>query len=178
MADVDDEVDFLDEDDPILEEFHKHVAEYESREAGSLFDLLPKSGVSLPAPDEMEEAQLFAKLWDVIHALAVYRVFLHNTDHLSDRELYTYLWEDQLREPMVLLPENSSYSCHIDVIGSGSEEHTNLWLKYYADKVERQRWLEEWPEWPQDPLPEPEKPLYDRDRRLPRSEVRDGDEIM
>lgn len=47
--------------------------------------------------------------------------------------------------------------------------------KYYADEVERHRWLEEWPE---DPLPEPEKPLYDRDRRLPHSEMRDGDEVM
>ena len=169
-ADVD-----LDKDDPLLEQFHRHIAEYEAREPGSLFELLPGSGVSLPAPDELDDAQLSAKLWDVIHALAVYRVFLHHTDHLSDRELYTYLWEDQLREPMVLMPENSNYSCHIDVIGSGSEEHMNLWLKYYADEVERQRWLEEWPE---DPLPEPEKPLYDRDRRLPHSEMRDGDEVM
>ena len=175
MTDIDDEDDFLDDEDPLLEEFHKHVAEYESREAGLLFDLLPKSGVSLPAPDELDNTQLSDKLWDVIHALAVYRVFLHNTDHLSDRELYTYLWEDQLREPMVLMPENSAYSCHIDTLGSGSEEHMTLWLKYYANEVERQRWLEDWP---QDPLPEPAKPLYDRDRRLPASEVRDSDEIM
>lgn len=134
-----------------------------------------RSLASLFPPDELDDTQLSAKLWDVIHALAVHRVFLHNTDHLSDRELYAYLWEDELREPMVLMPENSAYSCHIDILGSGSEEHMTLWLKYYANEVERQRWLEEWP---QDPLPEPAKPLYDRDRRLPTSEVRDSDEIM
>lgn len=171
MSAVDDD----DEDDSVVEQFHRYVAEYEAREPGSLFDLLPSSGVSLPAPDELDDGQLSAKLWEVIHALAVYRVFLHNTDHLSDRELYTYLWEDQLREPMVLMPENPAYSCHIDILGSGSEEDMTLWLKYYANEVERQRWLEEWPK---DPLPEPEKPLYDRDRRLPHSEMRDGDEVM
>lgn len=176
MPDVDDDNDdFDDEDDPLIEQFHRQVAEYESREPGSLFHLLPKSGVSLPASDELDDDQLSVKLWEVIHALAVYRVFLHNTDHLSDRELYAFLWEDQLREPMVLMPENSAYSCHIDVLGSGSEEDMNLWLKYYADEMERHQWLEQWPD---DPLPEPEKPLYDRDHRLPHSEIRDGDEIM
>lgn len=169
----DDDVD--DEDDPLLKQFHKYVSEFESREDSLLFDLMPKAGVSLPAPGELDEAQLSTKLWEVIHSLAVYRVFLHNTDHLSDRDLYTYLWEDQLREPMTLMPENSDFSCHIDVLGSGREEDMKLRLKYYADDLERQQWLEDWP---QDPLPESEKPPYDRDRRLPRSEMRDGDEIM
>jgi hypothetical protein len=175
VSDVDGEDEFDDEEDPPLEQFHRSVAEYESRELGSLFDLLPKSGVSLPEPDELDDGQLTAKLWKVIYALAVYRVFLHQTDHLSDRELYTFLWKDQLQVPMVLMPENSDFSCHIDVLGSGSEEDTDLWLKYYADEVERQRWLEEWP---QDPLPEPTKPLYSRAGRLPHSDTRDGNEIM
>jgi|SRR6185369_4822197 len=143
---------------------------FDAAEPITLFVALPESGVALPSPDELDDAQLTEKLWQVINALSLFGTFLHSTDHLSDRELYALLWSDLLREPAVLLPENPSYSYHIDIIGSGSEEDNNLRLKYYADEMERQQWLEEWPE---DGLPEHEDPPYDRDRRLPQSEFRD-----
>lgn len=105
--------------------FLKNVAAYEEREPSTLFDLLPQSGITLPAPEELIEEDLGRKLWDVIHGLAQLGTFLHNTDHLSDRELYIYLWSDALREPAVLMPENPSFSYHIDLVGSGSEEDIN-----------------------------------------------------
>jgi hypothetical protein len=143
---------------------------FDAAEPITLFVALPESGVDLPAPETLNDAQITEKLWQVIHALTLFGTFLHNTNHLSDRELYALLWSDLLREPAVLLPENPSYSYHIDIIGSGSEEDNNLRLKYYADEMERQQWLEEWPE---DGLPEREDLPYDRDRRLPQSEFRD-----
>jgi hypothetical protein len=157
------------EDDDLHDQFLKYVAAYEEREPSALFDLLPQSGISLPTPDELIDEEIGRKLWEVIYGLAQFGTFLHNTDHLSDRELYSYLWSDALREPAVLMPENPAYSCHLDPIGSGSEEDMHLYLKYYASNRERRQWLKDWPT---DPMPDREKPPYDRDRRLPRAEGR------
>ena len=155
--------------------FLKHVAAYEEREESTLFDLLPQSGIPLPSPDELGDEEIGRKLWDVIHGLAQFGTFLHNTDHLSDRDLYIYLWSDALREPAVLMPENSSYAYHIDLVGSGSEEDMHLNLKYYASNEERRQWLKDWPT---DTIPDREKPPYDRDRRLPLAEARQDPPIV
>ena len=101
--------------------------------------------------------------------------FLENTDHLSDRELYTELWKEILPEPTVLMPENPAYAQHIDMVGSGSEEHTHLYMKYYADERARRSWLKDYPD---DQLPDPEKPPYDRDRFLPQREFRGEEPVM
>jgi hypothetical protein len=158
-------------DDPedLHDLFLKNVAAYEEREPGCLFDLLPESGIPLPPPEELGDEDIGRKLWDVIHGLAQFGTFLHNTNHLSDRELYIYLWSDALREEAVLMPEDPSYAYHIDLVGSGSEEDIHLYLKYYASNKERREWLKDWPT---DPLPDRETPLYDRDRRLPTAEAR------
>jgi hypothetical protein len=80
-----------------------------------------------------------------------------------------------LREEIVLMPEITAYAYHFDLVGSGSEEDTRLYLKYYADEEDRRRWLERWPS---DRVPEHEDPPYDRDRRLPQSEDRTDGPIM
>ena len=165
------------EDDPddLHATFLKYVAAYEETEPRSLIEVLSEAGVALPPPDELDDSQVRATLWDVINALALLGAFLQQTDHLSDRELYAELWSDVLRESTVLMPDNPAFAYHIDMVGSGSEEHMFLYLKYYADERARRSWLEDWPE---DPLPEPEKPPYDRDRLLPRAESRRNTPMM
>jgi hypothetical protein len=160
-----------DDPDDLEDEFLDRVAEFEAAEARALLDVLSEGGISLPAPDAMDDAQLTGKLWEMIHGLALVGAYLENTNHLSDRELYAELWGDLLREPVNLLPDNVDYAWHIDMIGSGSEEHIHLHMKYYASEKERQDWLEEWPD---DVLPDREAPPYDRDRRLPQPESRSG----
>jgi hypothetical protein len=162
------------EDDPkdLKEAFLDSIAAYESREPQPLLDVLVESGVTLPAPEELDDSQIGAKLWELIHGLSLAGTFLHNTDHLSDRELYTELWNEGLREPTVLMPEDTSFAWHIDMVGSGSPEHMNLYLKYYADERERRRWRKDWPN---DEIPDHEEPPYDRDRRLPKREFRTDD---
>ena len=157
------------DDSEVKDEFWDDVAAFEQREHQSLFDVLTESGISLPAPDEMDDPQLTEKLWDVVHALSQVGTFLHSTNHLSDRQLYTDLWADLFHEPVVLIPDNPDYAYHLDMIGSGSEEHIALYLKYYADEEERQRWRAEWPS---EDIPEHEDPPYDRDRLLPQAEDR------
>lgn len=165
------------EDDPddLEATFLKYIAAYEQVEPRSLFVVLSEAGVALPPLDELDESQVSAKLRDVINALALLGTFLHHTDHLSDRQLYEELWSEILHEPTVLMPDNPDFACHIDMVGSGSEEHILLYLKYYADEEARRNWQEDWPE---DPLPEHEDPPYNRDCLLPQAEFRKDTSVM
>ena len=160
------ELDGLDECTAETEEsFWKYVVEYEEAPWTTHFHQLEMAGVSLPSPDSLNDQELTAKLWELIHALALLRVFIEQTDHLSDRELYRHLWSDSLREETKALPPDASSAWHIQMLGSGSEEDNQLYLKYYADDAWRQDWHENFPD---DPIPPHENPAYDRDRLLPR----------
>jgi hypothetical protein len=150
--------------DDVTEKFLEYVLAFEDREQRPLFDALIESGVGLPAPDQIGDAQLSSKLWEVIHAMSLFGHYLYNTNHLSDRELYERLWTDTLPEPTTLIPENPNFACHIDLVGTGSMNDVQLYLKYYADEEERQRWATDWPD---DTIPPHENPPYDRDRHLP-----------
>jgi hypothetical protein len=147
------------------EAFWKHVVEYEEAPWTTNFQQLESAGVSLPPPDALTDQELTAKLWEVIHKLALLRVFVEQTDHLSDRELYTFLWTESLREETKALPPEANGACHIQPLGGCSEEDIQLHLKYYADDAFRQFWQKDFPD---DPIPPHEDPPYDRDRLLPK----------
>jgi len=148
----------------VAEKFLAHVLAFESADPVRLFEVLRDSGVALPAPDDLDDAAIVEHLARVIEGLALLNVFLHSTNHLSDRELYTHLWSTALREPTVLLPQVPEFSHHIDLAGSGSPEDIQTYLRYYADDETRQRWRDEWPS---DPMPPHQDPPHDRDRHLP-----------
>jgi hypothetical protein len=149
----------------IEEQFLKNVLAYETAQYKPLFDTLVESGISLPRPDELDDAQLREKLWEIIRALELLRVYLDHTDHLTDRELYSDLWMELLREPVAIFPGDAASEHHLDIVGSGSEEDINLWLKYYAEDQTRKSWAEEWGS---AKVPTHEQPPYDRDRLLPK----------
>jgi len=92
-------------------------------------------------------------------------VFIEQTDHLSDRELYTHLWTNSLREETKAMPMVAGSAWHIELLGGYSEEDMQLFLKYYADDDFRRQWHKDWPK---DPIPPHEDPPYDRDRLLPK----------
>jgi hypothetical protein len=148
----------------LKEQFWEHVVAFEEAEWVTSFKLLEQGGMELPAPDELDDSQLTAKLWEVIRGMAMLRMFLYNTDHLSDRELYEELWHEILREENPDMPVNENSACHIDLVGSGSEEDNELYLRYYADEEDRKLWANDWPD---DAMPKHETPPYDRDRHLP-----------
>jgi hypothetical protein len=148
------------------EEFLRHVLEYETAEPISLFRLLENAGLEVPAPDQLDGTTLTAKLQEVIQRMATLGAYLLHTNHLSDRELYEYLYRDGLREEAVLFPENPSYAYMIDLTGSGSDEDNLIYLKYYADEEHRKQWALDWPD---DPMPQHEDPPFDRDSSLPQS---------
>jgi hypothetical protein len=149
----------------VEEAFWQHVVDYEEAPWTTNFQQLENAGVSLPAPDSLNDEELTAKLWEVIQKLALLHVFIDQTDHLSDRELYTHLWTDSLREETKAFPMAANSAWHLQLLSSGSEEDNQLYLKYYADDEWRRQWHEEWPN---DPIPAHEDPPYDRDRLLPK----------
>ena len=150
------------------EEFLRHVLEYETAEPISLFRLLENSGLKLLAPGSLTDDDLTPKLKETVERMSSLGAYLLHTNHLSDRELYEYLYNDGLREEAVLFPENPSYAYMIDLTGSGSEEDNQIYLKYYADAEHRIQWALDWPD---DIIPDHENPPFDRDRHLPQSPI-------
>jgi hypothetical protein len=150
------------------EEFLRHVLEYETAEPITLFRLLENCGLEIPPPDRLDEPSLSAKLQEIVERMASLGAYVVHTNHLTDRELYLYLYVDGLREEAVLFPENPSYAYMIDLTGGGSDADNQAYLKYYADEEQRKRWAQDWPD---DPLPDHEDPPFDRDRFLPQSPI-------
>ena len=148
------------------EEFLKHILEYEHAQPITLLQLLKNAGLEVPAPDDLDDGRLITKLWEVIERMSSLGAYLMHTDHLSDRELYTYLYSDGLQEKATLFPENPGYAYMIDLTGSGSEEDNQVYFRYYADEAYREQWAKDWPN---DRIPPREEPPYDRDLRLPQS---------
>jgi hypothetical protein len=128
----------------------------------------------MPEPQSLDDAALTNKLYVVIDRLAQMSVFITSTDHLSDRELYSRLWNSALREEV---PEaaydDGGVSC-LDLIIDGSEASARQYMKYYATERDRLDWLERFPD---SVLPPHEELPYDRDRHLPKpfEPLRSGD---
>jgi hypothetical protein len=97
----------------VEEGFWKHVVDYEEAPWTTNFQQLENAGASLPSPDSLKDEELTAKLWEVIQKLALLHVFIEQTDHLSDRKLYTHLWTDSLREETKALPLAANSVYHI-----------------------------------------------------------------
>ena len=148
------------------EEFLKHILEYEHAQPITLLQLLKNAGLEVPAPDDLDDGDLTGKLWEVIERMSSLGAYLLHTNHLSDRQLYSYLFDAGLREDAVLFPENPGYVYGLNPLGSGSEEDMQLYMKYFADDDYRAEWAAEFPILE---LPPHEDPPFDRDKDLPKS---------
>ncbi|MEJ2079155.1 MAG: hypothetical protein P8020_04775 [Acidobacteriota bacterium] len=151
-----------DSSDEELEEYFRQMDRFTQVGGETCLDRLIEEGIEMPPPEDLTDKQITAKLWEVVRALEKLQVYITSTDHLSDRELYTQLWGDLLREE-AMISAIPGFSWNIDVIGSGSEEDIEIWLRYYADEETRQSWAKDWPD---SPLPKHEDLPYDRDRLL------------
>ena len=104
----------------VEEAFLRNVLAYEIAPKKTLMEALVESGVSAPAPDDLSNTELSHKLWEVIHGLLSLRVSIGNTDHLSDRALYTLLYNETLHDEYVAGIEQTM---QIDMTESGNYEH-------------------------------------------------------
>lgn len=145
--------------------FLEQVYAIESEPCVTYAHQLIARGICLPHPESLNDEEITHKVWEIIHALAALRVFLENTGHLDDRQLYNKLWSDCLNEFTWDMSQCTNGAMHLDLIGSGSEEDTRIWLEYYADRQQRQEWADQFPD---DPAPLKKEPVCDRDQELPR----------
>ena len=92
-------------DEASYREYARKMQQFESGPTTTHFEQLTAAGIQLPEPEAVADADVRRKLWEVIAGLASLRVYLDQTDHLSDRELYTKLWHDILREQTPAIDE-------------------------------------------------------------------------
>ena len=105
------------------------------------FNRLIQRRVEMIPPAELDDSNLHAKLQEVLQTLAEMRCFLHDTDHLSDRELYAWLWTDGLREETPDMAQLGG-AWHTSPIGSCTQEHIAVHLDVLCEQ-ERTTRLEE-----------------------------------
>jgi hypothetical protein len=152
-----------DGDDDVIAELERIDRFFDGEEAGDIpLEILRARGIDIQQLPPSDEAELRAKLWEMIEGMSEIGMVLEDTDHLSDLELYRYLVDDALLEE-TLLPSGAGGTWHISPIGGGSEEDNEIYLRYYADDEDRERWHREFDY----ALPPKEKPPCDRDRFLP-----------
>src|SRR5215207_8741217 len=84
-------------------------------------ELLQREGFTLPAPNRLEPTQVRGSLWQVLYTLGAFRVYFYSTDHLSDDELYGWLYQDWLCAATPDLPLEAASDRRVDLLGSGSE---------------------------------------------------------
>lgn len=151
-----------DEIDPIAE-LERMDRFFDGEEAGDIpLEVLRGRRIDIPQLPPVDEAELRAKLLEVIEGMADIGMVVESTDHLSDAELYRYLVDDALLEE-TMLPMGAGGTWHISPIGSGSEEDNEIYLRFYADDEYREMWHRDFGA----VLPPKEKPRCDRDRFLP-----------
>lgn len=129
-------------------------------------EILARYGYKPLPPDALDDRQLSGRLWELLYAAAAYRFFFSDTNHLSDRELYTLLWEQWLDKPTADIPLEAETNTRVMVFEFDHGEMTSeeIWLRYYADEECRQLVLSREPD---AKLPPHQDAPYDRDRFLP-----------
>lgn len=143
--------------------FLAHVLAWETGPSSTHGEWLVRHGFVFEPPDELSGHRLKCELWRLIEALAVARVFLCHTNHLSDAELYARLWNDVLDADAPDFARTPDDACHWDFADAGSGDE-QTWLMHYASEEARQAWVHEFRDVV---LPPRRRPPYCRDHRLP-----------
>jgi hypothetical protein len=128
-------------------------------------EILRRLGFEPLSPAQIDDFQIRGRLWELIYALAARRFYLNDTNHLTDRELYTWLHDDWLNHETCDIPPEAEWNCRISPNeATGDPKDEEIWLRFYADEEMRQKWTTDFPE---TEIPPHEDPPFDRDRWLP-----------
>ena len=131
-------------------------------------DLFRKLGFTPLLPAALDDFQLRGRLWEFIYALAGRRFYLHDSNHLNDRELYRWLHDSWFSEQVADIPFEAEWNCHVGVLDVENENENErdeyIHLRFFATEKERAEWalLN-----PRKALPPRQTAPHDRDRWLP-----------
>lgn len=125
------------------------------RKGPTLHGYLDQAGHRASAPDRLSDAGIPERLLDLVLMLGELGVFPVHTAHLSDRELYRWLREDQLPEPTDL-PKGRMVIA--DPPGGWGPDDLVTSLRFCAHDDEEPR------EWAGDVVPMPPKQTSAHDR--------------
>ncbi|MEM8995284.1 MAG: hypothetical protein AAGF23_10890 [Acidobacteriota bacterium] len=140
--------------------------------ADSAYATLPRKfldacGYALRPPESIDDGEIRGELWRLIWTMAILRLLLEHTDHLSDRELYGRLYGVELMEPVNFQPGEEEGSIYVlDLLDRREPEDRRILLTHYADRLEAPE-LATLKAAQAGPPPEPQAPPHDRDRFLP-----------
>ena len=145
--------------------FEQHIDRLERWVAGDedrvARDLLTKRGITVLPASSLSDSRLRKSLRTLIDALAAEKIYLENTNHLSDRQLHERIETEVLPNSFAVGGDDWDVWDFAAVYDAETRE---VYLAYYADEEERTMWsldVEEGPVPPRRLLP------YDRDRKLP-----------
>lgn len=132
--------------------------------------ILARYGYSPLPPDELDDRQLPGRLWELFYAAAARRFFFSHSNHLSDREVYSLLWERWLDEPTADIPLEAETNIGVILAEFAARGMTaeEISLRYYIDEKEQELWRAADPDFV---FPPHEDPPYDRDRFLPEGPI-------
>ncbi len=148
----------------ISEQFWQNVVAFEKAPRRSGLSQLEEAGISMPPNSELSDEELSARLWQIIEFLATKRTYIYWTNHLSDRELYDFVREEVSDTS---IPDLPGMNLNTSPIGSGNEEDTLLYFRFYANDEDRQSWMKQFPDYE---MPAKETAPFERDHLLPQAD--------
>ena len=162
------------EKDDLMEHLEKLDAFLSGDEPGERpIDVLRARGIEIPEEATLDDTRLHERLWAIIEEMFTIGMYVEDTDHLSDRELYRYLLTSALVEE-TLLPTGSGGAWVVSPIGGYSEEDIEVYLRFYADDDDRESFKADH----RGPLPAKETPPFHRDHLLPKFEPSVGADLQ
>lgn len=131
---------------------------FDGTEQTTLYFELEKRQSAPDLSDGLSDEEVLRALTGLVWSLGELHVYIEDTDHLSDRELYRQL-KDYCDEPTPRIMGIPDAATHWSPIGGCSEEDFQIWLRYYATAEER---IDHAEKYPTDPMPSSELPPYPR----------------
>jgi len=154
----------------VSEQFWENVVAFERAPLRTIHQKLKAADIPMPPAAEMSDEGLHARLWQIIEFLATQKTFLSDTNHLSERELYTHLRDESFCEAS---PDFPGMNLHLSPIGSGNEESTWLNFRFYAGDDSRTSWMNQFPDYE---MPERIEPPFQRDHLFPQADYSVADD--